>query len=347
MRFGFMVTGRCNASCTHCAVSSGPERAAALPTDKILSLMDEGAAIWKRERAPDEPLQFGISGGEPFLDFAQLLEIVAHGSHHGARMTCVTNGSWAASDEKARERLTALKQAGLSMLAVSTSRFHQRFVKIDRVERALRIAREVGLRIALKCVVSASEAGGVGGIEEWARAQKVDKLELIPLAPSIRHGAALPEGEYVRHAGLPEGRCPSPMITVQEEGRAYTCCIPGSFNDLLALGNVFETGLERIFERFYLNGTQQVLRHRGPGHFARAIIAQGQGHRLRDRYEGVCDLCTHIASDPQMAAIAEREGRAFARAQYRSGLWSACRKALGRLAGTAPARFVFQAKGDA
>lgn len=331
MRFGFLITARCNASCTHCSVSSGPQRTEGLARDPLLRLIDEAAAVWRQERAPGEPLQLSISGGEPFLQFPLLLEVVAHGARLGAQMSCVTNGFWAASDERARSRLYALKDAGLSLLAVSTSRFHQAFVKRERVERALAIARDVGLRTALKCALTAGDKDRADGLEQWARARNVDQLEVFPVLPYLRDGAALPEHEYLRDAPLPEGTCPAPMLTVREDGRAYTCCMPGAFTEFHGLGNALETGLARSFDAFYLNGVQQVLRHRGPAHFARAIVAAGEGHRLRPAYEGVCDLCAHVASEPALAAIARREALAFGRARYRRALWQIGRQAWRRL----------------
>ena len=333
MRFGFLIAARCNAACTHCTTNSGPDKSAALPDGKILSLMEEAADIWERERAPGETLQFCISGGEPFLNFPRLLGSVAHGSRLGAVLTCVTNGFWASSDERARARLAPLKQAGLSMLAVSTSQFHQRYIRVERVQRALDIAKEVGMKTALKCALTASEQKQSGGLAQWAKSRDVDRLEVFPVMPYVREGAMLPEAEYVRAEGLPEGRCPATMLTVREDGTAYTCCMPGAFTDFHALGNVFETGLDQIYDRFYLNGTQQTLRHRGPIHFAQAIVAAGQGDRLRKSYAGVCDLCAHIASDPCLAEIAERSAQKFARAQFRAAIRKLGLRALRRYFG--------------
>lgn len=317
MRFGFLLTARCNASCAHCTVNSGPMQTAALPQDTVLDLMDQAAVLWRREGLRGEGLEFCLSGGEPFLDFDRLLRIVGHGSRLGATVSCVTNGSWAATDDVARAKLAALKQAGLAALAVSTSSFHQRFVRLARVERALALAREAGLSTGLKCAVTASDRAG---IESWARTRAVDQLEVFPVLPYLRDGAVLPERDYIREHALPKGRCPAATITVREDGRAYTCCMPGAFTEFLALGSVHQTSLDDIHDRFYLQNRQQALRHRGPAYFARAVIAAGAGARLRQRYESVCDLCAHIASDSHMAPIALRAADAFAARELQAEL---------------------------
>lgn len=315
MRFGFLITARCNAACTHCTTSCGPNETAAIPREKLLGLMDQGAALWRKHGAKGEQLQFCISGGEPFLDFEGLLELVAHGASLHARMSCVTNGFWAASDDKARRHLEAIKAAGLTSLAVSTSRFHQRYVKPERVKRALDIAREIGIHATLKCALTNADRAAEDGLEQWARASGADRLEMFPVVPYLREGARLPDDEYIRKLKLPRGRCPQPTVTVKENGIAYTCCMPGGFVEFLALGNVHESGLDAIYRRFYRGDVQQALRHRGPFHFARAIIGRGEGRRLRERYESACDLCAHIASDTVMSRIAQAAAREFARSR--------------------------------
>ncbi len=315
MNIGLLITARCNAQCTHCATTCGPARTEALPQGRIFSLMDEAAAI-RRKIGGDEPLHFSLSGGEAFLDFQQLLEIAAHGKRLGATVSCVTNAYWATSDEKARAMLTEVKAAGLTHLASSTSRFHQRYVKIERVRRALTIAKELGLHTCLKCAQTVSDRKD-GWAEAFAKSVAPDETEIFPIVQPLRDGGVLPDSEFIREKGLPKGRCPVPVITVREDGKAYTCCTPGGFVPFLELGNVHETGLAGIRERYYLGGKQHILLKKGPIHFARRAMAQGQGHLLRDAYAGICDLCAHIATDPTLSALAEADGEAHERRQLR------------------------------
>lgn len=333
MRFGFLVTSRCNASCAHCTVDSGPYRSEALSAEQITSLMDQAAHIWRRQRSLGEDLHFSISGGEPFLDFAKLQRIVAYGAKLGAVVAVVTNGYWATTHAAARTKLAQLKQCGLNLLAVSTSRFHQDFVRRERVERALAVAATLGLRTALKCATTADDSETPNNLMSWAANTKVDQREVFPVLPYLRQGAVLGESQYARSERLPSGRCPAATLTVRENGRAYTCCMPGAFTDFHAIGNVHLESLATIYERFYLSGVQQALRDRGPAYFAGAVIRSGLGHRLRGRYEGVCDLCAHIGSDPEMAAVARRSARVHARRQCLVAAGVLARQALRRFFG--------------
>jgi hypothetical protein len=111
--------------------------------------------------------------------------------------------------------------------------------------------------------------------------------------------------------------CPAAVMTLREDGAAYTCCAPGGFNDFLRLGSV-DDGVAALQERFLMQGRQQLLRRHGPVHFARAAIARGLGARLRTDYADVCDLCCHIGRDPELAALAAAVASEYEVAQLRA-----------------------------
>lgn len=308
MQLGLIITARCNAACTHCSTSCGPQRIEALTRAQITELMDEAARLNK-----DPELYFCISGGEPFLDFDLLLQIVAHGASLGAVVSCQSNGYWAANDLQAHDRLSRLKAAGLDVLGLSISRFHDDFVRRSRVHRALTFARDLGLTTVLKCAVD--QDGKSSGLEAWARSSGADEIEIFPIHPYLRKGAEPIHAGVPATKGVPEGPCPAALMTVREDGRAYTCCMPGAFNEFLMLGQVRQESLEDLYGRFQLQGRQQVLRRFGPNYFARAAMEQGYGKRLRDSYVDVCDLCSHIGGDSTLAAIASESAIQFERDQ--------------------------------
>lgn len=308
MQIGLLFTSRCNAACTHCSTSCGPDKTRALSKQDILSLMDETAEI-----KDGRPLIFSLSGGEPFLDLQQLLEVIAHGARLGGQVTCVTNGYWAASDEKARSTLEAVKAAGLTALGVSASQFHQQYIKLDRVKRALTMAVEIGLGTVLKLAYVKSDRRHAEELEAWANSIGVKRVERFPVLPYVREGHQLPMEEFETEPGLPVGTCPSPSFTIREDGTAYSCCTPGGFVKALSFGKVTGTNLRDAYHRFLLQGLQTLLREEGPIHLAQAARKQGLGHLLRDSYVGVCDLCAHLASEPRLAALARRVARAYER----------------------------------
>lgn len=305
MNLALSLTARCNAACAHCSTSCAPGRTERFGRVELFNVMREAATL-----ADGAPLKFALTGGEPFLDFAWLLEVVAYGTGLGGDVTCVTNGYWATSDSRAQEQLGRLKSAGLKALAVSTSRFHQQFVKRPRVARVLQAARALGIDCTLKYIRVRSDPDDAAAIRHWAATAGANEIQDIALLPYLREGHSLPEDEYLREEGLPEGGCPGAIMTIREDGQSFACCTPGAETPFFSLGDI-EQGLEAISDRFYLDGRMQLLRARGPAHFARAVVAAGLGGRLRTSYTSVCDLCVHIASDPAMAAVAEEASHQF------------------------------------
>lgn len=306
MRLALLVTARCNATCTHCTTDSSPRKHASLGGDDICRLMDQAAAL----RQPQDPLTFCISGGEPFLDIARLVKVASHGTLLGGQVTCTTNAFWASSDEKAGRVMAELKQAGLHALGVSTSRFHQQFVKPERVLRALAFARRAGVRTVLKCAVTVADRRD-GWPEAFGRRANPDQLEIFPVVPYLRKDAALPAESYLREPGTPRGTCPASILTVREDGTAYTCCNPGGFAPLLSVGNALHEGLGATYARFLTQGIQHVLMRRGPAWFADRIRRRGLGHLLRPAYADVCDLCGHIAADPRLSSLARKDAERY------------------------------------
>jgi len=300
MNLGLILTARCNAACAHCSKSYGPHRTEHLKASDIFRLMEEAAAI-----DDGTPLCFDLTGGEPFLDFELLVNVVTHGADLGGRVTCVTNAYWARTQELATAKLTRLKEAGLSALSVSVSRFHQRFVPLHRARRALETAMSLGISTELKGAVTLSDLEPDGALSEWKGNLDADRVNIFPVLPCLRDEESLPDSEYYRESGLPTHACPGEIVSVSFDGIVRSCCGPGVSDDFLLIGDANSTPLEEIHRRFKQGGKQKLLRELGPLHFARKAMEAGLGDRLRESYAGPCDLCLHIRTDPELRQVAE------------------------------------------
>ncbi len=300
MRLGIVLTAHCNASCSHCSKNHGPYRTEQLSRETIFRLMDEAAAI-----KDGEALAFDLTGGEPFVDFELLVAVVAHGTRLGAPVSCVSNGFWARDDAVATQKLTQLKDAGLTSLSISVSRFHQEFVPLQRARRALAIATRLGIRTGLKGAVIRSDLAKGGSLEAWRASIEAERISIFPVLPYLRQSETLPDDEYYRERGLPFQRCPSKGICVDFDGLVRSCCTLVTGDTFLVVGDAQRMPLGEIHSTARHAGKQRILRESGPIGFARGAIAAGLGHRLRKAYAGPCDLCLHIQSDPHLRQVAE------------------------------------------
>src|SRR5262249_33867404 len=154
---------------------------------------------------------------------------------------------WASTLSKAERKLRELKAHGLSALGVSTSDYHQQFIALHKVENALLAAKQVGLRVILKYPYTAQVNNVTEKLHQLFGEALTDvMLETFPVLPHMRAGYRSTETQYVRDPGMPQGTCPCPVVTIREDGRAFTCCTPGGFVPALQLGNIKDNTVQDI-----------------------------------------------------------------------------------------------------
>ncbi len=146
---GIFLTYKCTSTCKHCMYACSPRWSA-----DWLSLEDAQTILAQlatalRDKYP-VPGRIGVnegvhfSGGEPFLNFDLLLRLIEIARQLGIPATFVeTNGFWCTDDETARDKLTALRRAGLDGILISANPFILEHVPFERTQRAFRVAQEV------------------------------------------------------------------------------------------------------------------------------------------------------------------------------------------------------------
>jgi hypothetical protein len=91
-------------------------------------------------------INYGIhfTGGEPFLNFDKLQELVTlAGKYRMPSMFVETNCMWCTDDTVTRRKLRQLKDSGLHGVLISVNPFILEHVPFERTERAVRISQQV------------------------------------------------------------------------------------------------------------------------------------------------------------------------------------------------------------
>ena len=146
---GVFLSYKCSNTCKHCLYACSPRWEAdwlsVQDAEVILSQLAEKI----RGKHP-HPGRIGVNdglhftGGEPFLNFELLLRLTEIAARLEIPSLFVeTNSFWCADDETAREKLGALKRAGLDGILISANPFIVEQIPFERTERAARISREV------------------------------------------------------------------------------------------------------------------------------------------------------------------------------------------------------------
>jgi len=146
---GLMLSYRCSAACRHCMYACSPRWDGDWISEDDLA---RGLAAlapyiqpspWGRDTIS---LNHGLhfTGGEPFLNCPLLHRAVQIAHEMGIPSTFVeTNSFWCRDDELTRDRLMALRDAGLQGIMISVNPFYAEYVPFERTRRCIRISRQV------------------------------------------------------------------------------------------------------------------------------------------------------------------------------------------------------------
>ena len=136
---GLMLTYKCSAECAFCYYNCGPESGGLMPIETALSAWSS----LKDLAGADAKIH--ITGGEPFLYFDHLAELLQEAKSAGldGLESVETNGSWATDRKMVIERIKMLDDAGMDRLRISWDPFHAEFIEQEKIELLVNAAQEV------------------------------------------------------------------------------------------------------------------------------------------------------------------------------------------------------------
>lgn len=301
-----LTTRRCTAECDHCCVGSSPRARGSITVSRLHGLIDEA------KRVPSL-VRLVFTGGEPFLLGRELDALIAHGHRLEFDTRVITNGYWAVNEPGARERVRALADAGLDEIMVSTGTFHQRFVPLERVVRAVRATTAAGIpsRISI-------ESCDQSNVDEAAlRRELAEPLGSGMLAisgdPWISdaggRGTTALTHERLRSEGGVQttGACAVIMttLTVTPDAQLVACCglpleeLPG-----LAIGSVAERALDEVLRDAPDDLLKMFLHLAGPEGVARFIARYEPGYTIPGNPVSICEACIALQRDARAMRIA-------------------------------------------
>jgi MoaA/NifB/PqqE/SkfB family radical SAM enzyme len=291
---GLLLTYKCNCACEFCYYNCNPDKDGLMPLDTAIS-------AWQSLKIlADDNAKIHITGGEPFLYWDHLLEILEQAQRQNlGRVDLIeTNGFWATSDKIVRQRLKRLDELGMNRFKVSTDPFHQECIDIEPVRRLSEIANEV--------------LGPERVLVRWQKYMEnpIDMKSLSPAEFEQQYINAVKEYTF-RFNGRAAGRLAELVASKPIESLARINCksdflgakgvhidpfgnvFSGTCSGII-IGNVNQLPLEDIWKQFGPrgNGLISTLFNKGPcGLFDEA---EEQGYKRAESYAGKCHLCTSI-----------------------------------------------------
>jgi pyruvate-formate lyase-activating enzyme len=302
-RLAIVLSTRCNIRCAHCISDCGPRREEALAPAVVERVLRDAA----RSRTVKV---ISFTGGEPFLDMPALERLVAYCHELGLESTVITNAFWARADQDAAATLGRLP--GLTRLGVSADSFHQEFVPVAYVERAVRAAHDRGIECSVR----------VSFLDDPDEEIESVRQQLIAVAGwyELEHQPVQVFGRAEQDAVAPRtfrydasaAFCRSADVhAVQVDGHVTACCgSTGSWARPHALdfGDIHDEPLSTILARADRSLVLHALRLWGPAALRDwgSEVGDAAGLALRPpRDDAMCEMCFDLLTDPAWARCIE------------------------------------------
>jgi MoaA/NifB/PqqE/SkfB family radical SAM enzyme len=281
---GLLLTYKCNASCEFCYYNCSPKQGGLLPVEMSLN-------CWRslRELAGDEA-KIHITGGEPFLYYEHLIEILEEAKKKGLGPVDMieTNGFWAVNEEITNDRLKLLDQHGMNRLKISCDPFHQEYVDIELVRRLSRIAKEL---LGKERVLVRWEKY----LEQSQNHTKEQTLKDYPCRFTGRAGGRIAElcvkerVEQISKLNCRDAFLGAKGVHIDPFGNIFSGTCSG-----IIIGNVTKSNLVEIWQNWQPDNDKVIERLFRSGPAGLLDDAVKTGYKPAEKYAGKCHLCTSI-----------------------------------------------------
>ena len=296
------MTNRCSAACDMCCFGCSPKKKTHLSTEQIKSSIRQAAETGAFKSV-------GFTGGEPFHYYDQLLECSAYGKELGLRITINTNGFWAKNEKLAREKLLALREAGVEYLSFSADSYHQAYVPVDVLRAALRLTYECGMQSSLSIMETVDSQDLITYTEALRPEIYLTALTPHPMLPIGKAMESFSEDKYIRFFETKEAKCTfMGLLQLNFDGNYYMCCsqfcreIPPT-----NLGKASEVEIKDTERMITSNDYLYVmLRH---GFIWYIDLAKKKGFEIPDYLCSPCHCCYFVFRNKKLMSAIEEEVR--------------------------------------
>jgi organic radical activating enzyme len=285
MRFIILLTKKCNLFCAHCFLGTdeGISTFTIKGLENIFLNLDNAYCKY-----------IAISGGEPFLYYDLLEKSVQLSGDKKIYCSINTSGFWG-SEFKINYKIKQLKELGLSRLKFSTDYFHQKYVSLDTLSRAIDITLNESIDVTICHSDEYNEYMTIGLLQNRFK----DKVK-IRFQKMGYYGRAIKNKPIYECNNLPNrnracNELNSPTIT--HNGDIFACCGPPISNKLFPLNidNPFFLGNLNVFD------LESILKKRDETYWIQAMLNSESDCHIKQKIfnnsEGssICDYCIKLS----------------------------------------------------
>ena len=137
------------------------------------------------------------------------------------------------------------------------------------------------------------------------------------MSPRRSRRSTVPERELFLQPGVPDGLCPSAILSVSAGGRIIPCCNTAGHLPALEVGTI-DQPLEEVHQKFLKAPHIRVMVEEGPKALLDAAVEGGYQPRT-DGYVDQCHLCYEMFQDERVAeSVKRRASEIVERKQFES-----------------------------
>lgn len=288
-----LITDKCTANCDICCFECSMKKDALIDIDLVYRTIDEASTIPSIKT-------LGLSGGEPFLFYEDMLRITDYATKNGLRVTCTTNSFWATNDEVTFEKLYELKKCGLKKVGLSIDQFHNEYVDIQNVKRVLAKCKLLDIETEVGSVVTKNKHDIYHLFSELGDAMLGVKQQMVPCLPVGNALTRIKTSDFYYNENILLGttNCKSlTYVAIMTNGDVYPCCSQAGATRPLLLGNLNEYSLLEIIKKYNSNMHIRLLRKQGLHWYIEHATKSNAEKIQNSQYVSACHLCRTIMTN--------------------------------------------------
>jgi MoaA/NifB/PqqE/SkfB family radical SAM enzyme len=245
-----------------------------------------------------------FSGGEVFLYFNELVELIKCCKSINKTPTIITNGYWAYKYQIAQQKLSILREAGLINIGISYDEFHAEYINIKNIRNIIKSAKSLDMKVSIQSAITVNSS-----ISKWVDFLGQDlvdvTLNFISCDQVGRAKEMINNNMFIRNT-MPEGCIcrKGGTFSIFYDGNVWPCCAPYVTTTNLCIGNIYNNihtvndALDKLQSNIFL----KILRNKGFDYFIKTVVDKDL-FDIPDKVISACELCSIIFNNEKIKRI--------------------------------------------
>lgn len=283
------LDSKCNASCDHCCFACSPTSTMRMQKEYIRELVNE-FAINKTIHV------ISFTGGEIFLDYPFLKELMEIIKPYKKQVTLISNGFWGISKNKVQEYFKDMSLLNVVALTISHDEYHAPFVKTSSIKRILNYSRKYpDIKVSLNMAVTKDKMSNyiLEELDDSILGVKITKFPLISVGAAKKRIDQKNIHKFYNLNDENSLNCPGYDIVYHHDGEIYPCCSPAIFETKITLREENNQNYERTVEMLNSNLLLFIIRKEGFKWFIDILKDNNKIEEFEIPYEysSICGVC--------------------------------------------------------